>query len=67
MGGQSNSKMRLGWTGAAETFHSSATTPEASLRPLITDFRIDWKTVKCLTLTGCPPLVRVTPRDMEVR
>ncbi len=25
-----NSKMRLGWAGTAETFHSSTTTPEAS-------------------------------------
>ncbi len=30
MGYHLNSKVRLGWAGAAETFHSSATTPEAS-------------------------------------
>ncbi len=43
-------------------FHSSATKPEASVRPLMTDFRIDWKIVACPTLTGRPPLVGITPR-----
>ncbi len=62
-----HSKMRLGWAGAAETFHSSATMPKASLHPLATDFRIDWKTVECLTLTGLPPLIRITPWDTAVR
>ncbi len=37
------------------------------LSPLTRDFRIDWKTVECPTLTGRPPLVRITPRDMAVR
>ncbi len=50
-----------------ETFHSSATMPEASLCPLTTEFRIDWKTVEYPTLTECPRLVRITPRDMAVR
>ncbi len=61
-----NSRTRLGWAGAAETFHSSAT-PEASLRPLVMDFRIDWKRVECPTPTGHPPFVRITPRDMAGR
>ncbi len=59
--------MRLGWVGTAEMFHISATTSEASLRPLATDFRIDWKTVECATLTGLPTLVRITPGDAAVR
>ncbi len=57
--------MRLGWAGAVETFHSSAAMPEASLRPLATDFRIDWKKVKCPTLTGHLSLVRITPEIQQ--
>ncbi len=56
---------RLG--GCRAMFHSSATTPEASLRPLTTDFKSDRKTVECLTLTALPPLVRITPRNTAVR
>ncbi len=33
MGRHFHSKMRLGWAGASETFHSSMTMPEASLNP----------------------------------
>ncbi len=40
-----------------------ATTPEPSLHLLATDFRIDGKTLECPTLTGHPPLVKITPRD----
>ncbi len=58
-----NSEMRLGWMGAAEKFYSSATTPAASLCPFVTNFRTDWKTEERPTLTGRPPLVRMTPRD----
>ncbi len=59
--------MRLDWAGAAETFHSSATMPEASLHPLAMDFKIDWKTAECHTVTGLPPFVRMTPRNTAVR
>ncbi len=61
-----NSKMRPRWAGIAKTLHSSAATPETSLCPLATDFRIDWKTMECLTRTGLPPLVRITVRDTAV-
>ncbi len=55
------------WLGKAETFHSSATTPEEPLHPLATDFITDWKKEKCLPPTGLPPLVRITPTNTAVR
>ncbi len=67
MGCHCNSKMRLCWVGEAKMFHSSVTVPEASLCPIATDSRIDWKTVECVTLTARPPPVGITPRYTAVK